>query len=219
MPDFCLIGHRGAAACYPENSREGFQRSAERGVAWVELDVRASRDGAPVVIHDASLRRTHGVCGRVGRWPSGRLVAAGVPRLEDVLADLAAARVGVYVEVKESSDDLLKQTLGAIRDTGVRAVLSSFDPGVVQRARAWVPATRTMVLFTRCPRDPVGSVRAVQADEVGVAWRSVKEGAVSAWRAAGVPVYAYTVNGVGAWERAQRMGLSGVFTDDPFDAV
>ncbi len=53
-----IIGHRGASALAPENTLLAFQRALTNGAAGVELDVRLASDGVPVVIHDATLRRT-----------------------------------------------------------------------------------------------------------------------------------------------------------------
>jgi glycerophosphoryl diester phosphodiesterase len=56
-----IIGHRGASALAPENTLVAFTRALDDGAAGIELDVRLDRDGVPVVIHDATLRRT-GLC-------------------------------------------------------------------------------------------------------------------------------------------------------------
>jgi len=53
-----IIGHRGASALTPENTLGAFKRALIDGAAGVELDVRLASDGVPVVIHDATLRRT-----------------------------------------------------------------------------------------------------------------------------------------------------------------
>ncbi len=53
-----IIGHRGCAAHAPENTLPSFQQGLQTGVDLVELDYRHSRDGVPVVIHDATLDRT-----------------------------------------------------------------------------------------------------------------------------------------------------------------
>jgi glycerophosphoryl diester phosphodiesterase len=53
-----IIGHRGASALAPENTLSAFQRALADGAAGIELDVRLAGDGVPVVIHDATLRRT-----------------------------------------------------------------------------------------------------------------------------------------------------------------
>jgi glycerophosphoryl diester phosphodiesterase len=56
-----IIGHRGASAVAPENTLAAVTRALDEGSAGVEFDVRLASDGVPVVIHDASLRRT-GLC-------------------------------------------------------------------------------------------------------------------------------------------------------------
>lgn len=54
-----LIGHRGAAGLAPENTLPSFREAVERwGVDMIELDVRATSDGACVVIHDDTVDRT-----------------------------------------------------------------------------------------------------------------------------------------------------------------
>jgi glycerophosphoryl diester phosphodiesterase len=68
-----VIGHRGASALAPENTLLAFGKALDAGAAGVELDARLARDGVPVVIHDASLRRT-GLCvGSVARMTSSEL--------------------------------------------------------------------------------------------------------------------------------------------------
>ena len=56
-----ILGHRGASAIAPENTLAAFSRAMLDGADGIEFDVRLSRDGVPVVIHDASLRRTASV--------------------------------------------------------------------------------------------------------------------------------------------------------------
>lgn len=53
-----IIGHRGASAVAPENTLSAFKRAMLDGADGIEFDVRLSRDGVPVVIHDATLART-----------------------------------------------------------------------------------------------------------------------------------------------------------------
>src|SRR5687767_7726644 len=62
-----ILGHRGASALAPENSLAAFRRAMDDGADGIEFDVRLSYDHVPVVIHDATLKRT----GRVDRLVSG----------------------------------------------------------------------------------------------------------------------------------------------------
>lgn len=65
MREPLIIGHRGASAVAPENSIAAFEAAIAAGADGIEFDVRLSRDGVPVIIHDDTLQRTHGLRGRV----------------------------------------------------------------------------------------------------------------------------------------------------------
>lgn len=120
-----IIAHRGASALAPENTLAAFARSLKEGADGFELDVRLTRDGVPVVIHDATLRRT-GLCEgvisgmtskdlretRVGDWfnlARPRLAKPeysreSVPTLDQVLSLFKAQhmtdRSAIYIEMK-----------------------------------------------------------------------------------------------------------------------
>src|SRR6185436_15674877 len=116
MPAPLIIGHRGASAVTPENTLGAFRLATEVGADGIEFDVRLSRDGMPVVIHDDNLRRT-GLDPRrvvdlkaselkqidVGRWfdPS-TFTNEQIPTLQEVL-DLFESTSGVlYLEMKST---------------------------------------------------------------------------------------------------------------------
>src|SRR5690606_2786837 len=69
------IAHRGASAYAPENSLEAFVKAAEMGSDLVEIDVRLTADGVPVVTHDETLLRTFGVNATVSQLPFEELRA------------------------------------------------------------------------------------------------------------------------------------------------
>jgi glycerophosphoryl diester phosphodiesterase len=53
-----VIGHRGNRAHAPENTLESLREAVALGVDAVEFDLRVSRDGSLVVMHDETLDRT-----------------------------------------------------------------------------------------------------------------------------------------------------------------
>jgi glycerophosphoryl diester phosphodiesterase len=70
-----IIAHRTSPRDAPENSLEGIRRSAELGADYVEIDVRLTRDGVPVMLHDALLLRT-----TRRPWPVSWATAKGLRR-------------------------------------------------------------------------------------------------------------------------------------------
>ena len=62
-----VIAHRGGSRLRPENTLASFDHAIALGVDALECDVHLSRDGEPVVIHDATLDRTTDAIGPVAR--------------------------------------------------------------------------------------------------------------------------------------------------------
>ena len=57
-PHPTIVGHRGSAGRFPENTLASFRAGIEVGAEVIELDYHHSSDGVPIVIHDPTLDRT-----------------------------------------------------------------------------------------------------------------------------------------------------------------
>src|ERR671930_261980 len=53
-----VVGHRGCALLEPENTLRAFRRALELGCDYVETDVRFTRDGELILMHDETVDRT-----------------------------------------------------------------------------------------------------------------------------------------------------------------
>ena len=56
--DFQVIAHRGGKGLAPENTLAAFRRATALGVDVLEMDLRQSADGVPIVLHDRRVDRT-----------------------------------------------------------------------------------------------------------------------------------------------------------------
>ena len=184
-----IIGHRGAAAVAPENTLVSFTRAFADGADGIEFDVRLTRDHIPVVIHDASLKRTAARTGfvaaltaaelattDVGSWFNQRFPAhahaeyarASVPTLAQVLA-LTETRGGVlYVELKCAPGEahaLAARVVETVHEHGTdhACVIESFTLAAVAEVRRLASNLRTAALFDRSLAHPLPSVRAILA--------------------------------------------------------
>jgi glycerophosphoryl diester phosphodiesterase len=169
-----IIAHRGASALAPENTIAAFTEAIASGADGVEFDVRLSKDGVPVVIHDATLLRTAGVNEHVadltseqlsgidvGSWfntayPSqarADFAAEGIPSLRSVLQLLEKISGPVYIEMKCETDDDVSGLVDAVcREIAEstlleRIIVKSFRLGVIPRTQAVLPGIRTAALF------------------------------------------------------------------------
>jgi glycerophosphoryl diester phosphodiesterase len=140
------IAHRGDSARLPEQTLAAFAAAAAHGVDMLELDVRRSRDGHLVLMHDATVDRTTTGTGRVdslslaelrrldaGSWFGPAFTGEQVPTLDDVLALAETTGVALCIEVKGETAAaqrelalVLAQTIRD-RDRLDRDVLASFD--------------------------------------------------------------------------------------------
>src|SRR5439155_7022002 len=90
-----VIAHRGASAYATENTEASFDQGIALGADALETDVRATRDGVLVLIHDAQVDRTTNGHGPVadltweeirqldaGNWKDSRYAGQRVPRLD-----------------------------------------------------------------------------------------------------------------------------------------
>lgn len=180
-----ILGHRGASAIAPENTIAAFARAMQDGADGIEFDVRLSRDGVPVVIHDGSLKRT-GLVDQlvssltaaelqqvdVGSWFSRKLTAPSsasfigqhLPLLSQVL-EFFASRPGVlYVEMKCETDQgpsLAAEVVNLVREYQMveRVVVESFDLPSIKEIKRIKEEIRTAALFEPRLSHPISTVR------------------------------------------------------------
>lgn len=124
------VAHRGGSAECPENTLAGIRRAIESGATAVEVDVRTTKDGHLVLLHDATLDRTTNGTGPVsdmtfdalraldaGSWFDARFHSERVPTLGEVLA-LCRGKIDVLLDLKERSDDYQRRVAGEVKAKG-----------------------------------------------------------------------------------------------------
>lgn len=193
-----------------------FRLAADAGFPAVELDVRCTSDGVPVVLHDAALGRTMRVGGRVERmtWDEVRHATQdGVPRLEDVLGELGP-RLHWDIEVKEP--EAAKPAVELLRRMRVagRSMVSAMNPVTLAEARA-ADASLPLGLIAIGEVDPA-DVAATR--EVGARWLLADHDYLDADRAtmirdAGLRLGVWTVNEAAGAREMVRLGAACIITD------
>ena len=213
-----LIGHRGCAAQYPENTVAAIERAAPH-VDAVEIDVRRCGSGELVVCHDAELERLTGATGRVADadWDELReltVLDSGepIPRLDRALA---AAPEGTAVNVELKERGVAADALEVARDSGTTVWFSSFLPGALEALRDRAPEADRALLVA--DGDAASAVdRAVDLGCVAVHPAidlATEPGYVEAAHDAGLAVNAWTaVDGADA-ARLLRAGVDGIIAD------
>ena len=172
------IAHRGASAYAPENSLEAFSKAAEMGADMVEIDIRVTADGVPVVSHDSTLKRVFGVEGVIAEKTLAELHALTppgvepIPTFDDVAHACSMREVGLYLDIKDYNDDMGAKVLKSLDRYGLLnySIAGSFDLDTLVYLKALEPKLMTSILFGAVTLDPVGLAQAIGADYVHPCW-------------------------------------------------
>jgi glycerophosphoryl diester phosphodiesterase len=203
-----LLGHRGDSANHAENSLEAFRAAVGCGADGVELDVRLSADGEPVVIHDATLDRTTAAAGPVDGRGWRELGALGVPLLRDALRITRDHVTAVELKPPFAGHPTLARQVVDLVPRGQRILVLAYDAGHLRSLRDTGAAT--VLLTTQRPPDPQALLRESDAHMLAVQWQ-----AIDAALCAAVAVHAWTVDAEEDVRALLAMGVAGVITNRP----
>ncbi|GGF30938.1 glycerophosphoryl diester phosphodiesterase [Marmoricola endophyticus] len=208
--DAIQVAHRGASAVAPENTLAAVRRAVADGADLVEVDVRRTADGALVLMHDASVRRTTGAGGCVSELTFARVrtLDAGLGQLVPSL-DEAAALAPLLIDVKDAAADGMVEDLAAQVPYG--AMVQARDWGAM-RALKQRRADLTVCVLGRPTGTTLTDV-ASWADGVHPHHSRLSRRYVDAVHAHGLHCLTWTVNPPLLQARAVRLGVDGVITD------
>ncbi len=216
-----VIAHRGASAEAPENTLAAFDRALALGVDGIELDVRLTRDGVPVVFHDATLARLAGRRARVSRLTLAelravRIAGEAIPTLEEVLRR-TRNRALVQIEIKQGAAvaPVVRAVELARAERGV--ILASFARPTVAAARVEAPAIpRMLISGGGRARALAAALERLEAAGASLDHRAVPSAAfVAALRRPGRQVWCWTVNEPAAIRRLAAWGADAILSDNP----
>ncbi len=229
--NFFVWAHRGASAVAPENTLAAFAAAEAAGSDGIELDVHLSRDGVPVVIHDATVDRTTSGKGAVSRlsleelrrldaggWFSSSFAGEPVPTLEEVLY-WAEGRLRLNLEIKEyAAGQAILQLLP--RYPHARILVSSFDHKLLAALRRIDPQLPLGFLVESLFwRGAVRRAIAAGAESLNPRADLVSRPMLAACRRHGLAVYPWTVDTPTRIASLARQGVDGVFTNAPGQVV
>jgi glycerophosphoryl diester phosphodiesterase len=204
------LAHRGDGRYHPENTLPALLAALEAGCDGVELDVRASRDGVPVLLHDPTLARVHGRPEAVGHLSAEELEPLGVPTLADALAALPRWAF-LDIELKEPFGRGLVEVLAAGRGPEFHnAVVSSFDPVAIGRIRDLVPGWRCWFNSRDLSAGTIAAATRLGCVGVAALARAIDPRTIRAAQAAGLEVAAWTVTRPGTYARLVELGVVAI---------
>ncbi len=234
-----VVAHRGASSTRPENTIPSFEEAIRLGAGIVEFDVRLSRDGVPVVIHDPAVDRTTDGTGLVHELGAGELASlnAGteseptpVPTLADVLR-CVSGRASIAVEIKNipgepAFEPAREPIVEAVHDELERqgfdgaVLVVSFNPSSIAASKLVAPDVPTGFLTTDLvqPREALAYAASAGHDMVLPGTRaSIPAGPsfVDEVHSAGLRLGTWTVDDPETVRMLLDRGFDAVASNDP----
>jgi glycerophosphoryl diester phosphodiesterase len=236
-----VIGHRGAAAHFPENTSASFDHAVSLGVDAIEFDLRVSRDGVVVVIHDPTVDRTTNGTGAVADLTLAELkkLDAGACFTQDGRTFPWRGRGLQILTFDELLDRypsiplLIELKIAAVADGARRAIEDHHSAGRVlidsMALDALIPFRGTTVLSGAC-FDDVLSLLPHTLTGRAPATLPYSALCIPRWykgipipvrrlarivRARGVTTHVWTVNDSAIARALWTAGINGIISDDP----
>ena len=219
------VAHRGGIVPgYPENTLPAFRRAVSLGVDAIEIDLRGTRDGEIVIMHDETINRTTNGKGKVTDYTLEelkKLDAGGgekIPTYGEVLEVVANSGVKLLLDIKVSPQldkekvVRLTEKHGAVLDViaGVRTLED------LKQFRQLNPNIRTLG-FVRSPSNINGFIGAgVDIIRLWPKWIEADKQLVEKVQNRGKPVWTTTTaSRPEELEALIRSGLNGILCNYP----
>ena len=226
-----VIAHRGASGNAPENTLAAFRKAVALGATFIETDLQLSRDARFVAIHDATVNRTTNGQGAVhdmtladlrkldaGSWFGSEFAGERIPTLEEIFEFSKKNDVVFYLEIKPGAAWGGEHALvGALRESGEipRAVVISFDAGIVLNLRKIEPTLMTGLLYDGQIENPLEKAVEIGARQVAVRGDLVTPALIAQARKKDLQVVCWTVNHPAHMRMLAAAGVDGIMSDYP----
>jgi glycerophosphoryl diester phosphodiesterase len=215
-----IIAHRGASAVEPENTIRSLKKAEEFGAGMVEVDLRATKDGHVVLLHDPTLHRTHDDSRKISDLTLAQVQAIGIsemnpiPTLDEFLAE---ANVDVILDIKIGGIE--EKVVSKISKFSHKVLISSTHPTVLKKIKAldekiplgFIIGPKMGFMFPML----LGTARVLKVHSIHPHHSLVTPFTMKAMRERVAKIYPWTVNSVPEYQILKGFGIDGIFTDHP----
>ncbi|MGD8233686.1 glycerophosphodiester phosphodiesterase family protein [Vibrio sp. TRT 1302] len=227
-----IVGHRGVAGHFPENTRCSVEAAIALGLKWVEVDIQPTKDNQLVVCHDHTINRCSNGRGRVdrytldelkqfdfGRWFDRKFANQSIMTLNELLNLAVENKLKLNLEVKIDRHDpmlvcqLLAKELGNSQAITEDIVLSSFNHDIIRCLHQLIPDYRLAVLCDRVTTKVERLLKQVSAFSCNVNYKFLSNSKIYRLQAEGYQVWSYTVNNPKSLRHLSN--LDAIFSDFP----
>ncbi|MEU8589591.1 glycerophosphodiester phosphodiesterase [Streptomyces sp. NPDC048664] len=216
MRTVTAVAHRGDPYHHRENTLASLHSALRQGADAVEIDVRLTRDGVPVLLHDATLKRL---------WQQDRPLAAlssdevrgltggGVPALAEALEATAGSRVMVDLPGSPTAG-AVRRIVDVVRQCDARErVYYCAGAQAMLAVRAADPSAEIALTWTTLAPPRPAVLDAVRPRWLNYRFGLIDEALVSRVRGSGHLLSAWTPDTRRAMRRLVALGVDSITTN------
>lgn len=216
------VGHRGARAYEIENTLESYEKAISLGANAIELDVRKSKDGKLIIIHDDNLKRVFGKDIPVSEATLKELKELSknkITTLEEALKLIDGKVEKILVEIKEVGYE--KKILGAIRKEKLndRAIIVSFYEQALSNVRKADGKIETGLIYSKYKnpeyKNPIDAALKLKAQYLVPLYRFIHTKNIADAHKNNLKVIVWTINTKQEAKQYIAKGVDGIASDKP----
>lgn len=214
QPD--IIAHRGDSENAPENTLSAFVHAIHRGADTVELDIRETKDGVLIALHDNNLRRQTGKNCNITNVTCEQLTGFNICTLEEVFA-LCKGRIRFLLDLKVPGAEEKVESLIQKYDLSASCEIASKDTYTLHKIKEKNQDITTLLLVSSV-QDHFFSKDFAQykesIDGYSIRSRYITASLVRFLHRKDKIIYAWTVNSTAEIQRMRHLGVDGIITDN-----
>lgn len=229
-----LIAHRGAGKHAPENTLAAVRLGHQHGFTMMEYDVKLSRDGVAILLHDDDIRRTSNGAGLAstysfadllhfdfGAWLDKKYTGEPILSLATMAAYTIANGIRSNIEIKpetgfeaETGARVARLAQQLWQDADLPPLLSSFSETALEAAKLAAPdLPRALLIENHVPADYLERMRRLGCVALNLDTKLTTHELVKETLAAGYQMCIWTVNDPARAKELLSWGCKGIVTD------
>ena len=214
-----IFGHRGSPFKAPENTIASINKAIEDGCEAVEIDLRKTKDGKLVVIHDAKVDRTTNGKGFVKDFTLEELkkldsYGEKIPTFEEAI-NFVNKRTKIIVEIKE--ENIEKDIVGMIEKNDLfdYAYAISFYHKSVKMVKELNKKIKTGILLVSSPVDAAALAKQADSDALVINFNFVDKEVVNKAHKNNLKVFAWNIDTIKDLREMLKLNVDGMGSNKP----
>ncbi len=215
-----VVAHRGASGIAPENTLKAFRKAIALGADYLEFDVRMTRDGHAVVMHDPRVDRTTDGSGRLRDldFADVRALDAGegerVPTVTEVL-EAARGKVRLLCELKGRGVEDIAVDLVQAAGMEAEVIFTSFRFERLMRVKKRNAALNVGAILNDPGDSDIRHAIDLGAVNIGIRYDNLSRDLVERVKATGIDLRAWNPDRLEDQIATMALGVDGIGTNRP----